>query len=61
MSVKHPSLNILGDNYPYALEEHFDRILIRIEQLWKAPEIHDYFSGLIIDSRGGRRGFSEKM
>jgi len=61
MSVKHPFFEYLGDNYPYALEEHFDRILIRIEQLWHTPEIHDYFSGLIIDSRGGRRGFPKDV
>jgi tankyrase len=61
MSVKHPFFEYLGDNYPYALEEHFDRILIMIEQLWDTPEIHDYFSGLIIDSRGGRRGFPKDV
>lgn len=61
MSVKHPFFEYLGDNYPYALEEHFDRILIRIEQLWHTPEIHDYFSGLIIDSRGGRQGFPKDV
>ena len=61
MPVKHPFFEYLGDNYPYALEEHFDRILIMIEQLWKTPEIHDYFSGLIIDSRGGRRGFPKDV
>lgn len=61
MSVKHPFFEYLGDNYPYALEEHFDRILIRIEQLWHTPEIHDFFSGLIIDSRGGRQGFPKDV
>jgi hypothetical protein len=61
MTVKHPFFEHLGDNYPYALEEHFDRILIKIEQLWQTPEIHDYFSGLIIDSRGGRQGFPKDV
>lgn len=61
MSIKHPFFEHLGDNYPYALEEHFDRILIRIEQLWQTPKIHEYFSSLIIDSRGGRRGFPKDV
>ena len=61
MSVKHPFFEHLGDEYPYALEKHFDRILIRIEQLWDTPEIHDYFSGLIIDTRGGRQGFPKDV
>lgn len=61
MSVKHPFFEYLGDEYPYALEARFDRILIRIEQLWHTPDIHDYFSGLIIDSRGGRQGFPKDV
>jgi len=61
MSVKHPFFEHLGDEYPYALEEHFDRILTKIEQLWHTPAIHDYFSGLIIDSRGGRQGFPKNV
>jgi tankyrase len=54
MAVKHPFFEYLGENYPYALEARFDRILIKIEQLWYILEIYDYFSSLIIDSRGGR-------
>lgn len=61
MSVKHPFFEYLGTNYPYALEKHFNRILIKIEQLWHTPDIHDYFSGLIIDSRGGRQGFPKDV
>lgn len=61
MKVKHPFFEYLGDNYPYALEARFDRILIKIEQLWHTPQIHDYFSSLIIDSRGGRQGFPKDV
>lgn len=61
MSVKHPFFEYLGENYPYALEDKFDRILTRIEKLWSTPQIHDYFSDLIIDSRGGRQGFSKEV
>lgn len=55
--MKHPLFECLGDNYPIHLEERFDRILTRIEHLWDTPEIHDYFSDLLIDKRGGRQGF----
>ncbi|NMG27712.1 ankyrin repeat domain-containing protein [Aromatoleum evansii] len=55
--MKHPLFESLGDRYPVHLEEKFDRILTRIEFLWDTPEIHDYFSDLLIDKRGGRQGF----
>ncbi|HJV26611.1 MAG TPA: ankyrin repeat domain-containing protein [Aromatoleum sp.] len=55
--MKHPLFEGLGDHYPIHLEERFDRILTKIEQLWDTLEIHDYFSDLLIDKRGGRQGF----
>lgn len=51
----------MGDAYPYALEEKFDRILTNIEKLWSKPEIEDYFTDLIIDRRGGRQGFPKDV
>lgn len=56
--MKHPLFKVLGDNYPFKLEENFDRILTKIEKLWDSPQIDDYFSELLIDKRGGRKGFS---
>lgn len=55
--MKHPIFESLGDNYPFHLEAQFDRILVKMEQLWDTPQIHDYFSDLLIDKRGGRKGF----
>lgn len=55
--MNHPLFECLGEDYPFELEERYDRILLKIEQLWDTPEIHDYFSELIIDKRGGRQGF----
>lgn len=55
--MKHPLFENLGDSYPHNLEEGFDRILIKIEELWDSPQIDQYFSELIIDKRGGRKGF----
>lgn len=59
--MKHPLFECLGDKYPIHLEEKFDRILTRIEFLWDTPEIHDYFSDLLIDKRGGRQGFPPQV
>ncbi len=59
--MKHPLFESLGEKYPYHLEEKFDRILIKIEQLWDTPQIDDYFSDLIIDKRGGRQGFPKEV
>jgi uncharacterized protein len=59
--MKHPLFASLGDEYPHSLEQQFDRILIKIEQLWDTPEIDDYFSDLIIDKRGGRKGFPQEV
>lgn len=47
----------MGTSYPSSLERDFERILAKIEELWDTPRIHDYFSDLLIDKRGGRRGF----
>jgi ankyrin repeat protein len=59
--VKHLLFEELGDAYPYALEEKFDRILVIIEKLWGKPEIEDYFTDLIIDRRGDRQGFPKDV
>ena len=59
--MKHLRFEFLGDQYPYALEGRFDRILSKIDELWDRPEIHDYFSDLIIDKRGGRQGFPKEV
>lgn len=59
--MKHPLFAVLGDEYPHSLEQQFDRILTKVEQLWDTPEIDDYFSDLIIDKRGGRQGFPREV
>ena len=55
--MKHPLFESLGDDYPSHLEERYDHILTKIEELWDKSELHDYFSDLLIDNRGGRQGF----
>lgn len=59
--MKHPRFEFLGKDYPYALEEKFDRILIKIDELWGTLHLEDYFSDLIIDRRGGRQGFPQDV
>ena len=59
--MKHPLFESLGVRYPSNLEKGFDRILTRIEQLWGRPEIGDYFSELLMDARGGRKGFPKEV
>lgn len=55
--MKHEFFAFMGTSYPSSLEREFERILIKIEDLWDTPKIHDYFSDLLIDKRGGRKGF----
>lgn len=59
--MKHPTFKLLGNAYPRHLEEQYDRILSKLEALWESPEIHDYFSDLLIDKRGGRKGFPKEV
>jgi hypothetical protein len=55
--MKYPLFSAMGRNYPAYLEKHYERILIRIAELWGTPLIDDYFSSLLLDNRGGRQGF----
>jgi tankyrase len=59
--MKHPRFSSLGSDYPIHLEKSYDRILTRIDQLWDTPEVHDYLSDLVIDKRGGRKGFPKQV
>ena len=55
--MNHPLFSAMEKDYPFYLEEHFNRILVKIVELWDTPLLHDYFSDLLIDKRGGRQGF----
>lgn len=56
--MKHPFLASLGNHYPVYLEQHHDHILRKVEEIWDLPELEDYLSDLLLDKRGGRKGFS---
>lgn len=48
--------------YPLNLEERYARVMNRIVELWDTKEIDDYFSELMIDTRGGtRQGFPKEV
>ena len=47
--------------YPKEVENQFPRILARIVELWKKPELDDFFDELITSQRPGRQGFPEKV
>lgn len=59
--MKFPRFETMGDKYPSQLENRYARILAKIDELWHKPEIHDYFSDLLIDKRGGRQGFPSEV
>jgi len=44
--------------YPTAIGDAFPRIANALAVLWERPGVfEDYLSGLLVDTRGGRRGF----
>ena len=55
--MKHPRFQFLGDQYPHALEERFDRILTKIDELWDRAELQAYFSDLLSISGEDARVF----
>jgi ankyrin repeat protein len=59
--MKYPLFECLREQYPHALEQKYERILTKIDELWDTPEIDAYFSDLIIDTRGGRQGFPKDV
>lgn len=47
--------------YPKNLEQKYLRVLNRIIELWYSPKIDDYFTELLVDTRGGRQGFPPEV
>lgn len=48
----------LPANYPRRLERDHAHILDHLMELWNTPEFDSYMHSLLIDTRGGRHGFS---
>jgi ankyrin repeat protein len=51
----------LPANYPRHLEREHPHILSRLMDLWESPEFDSYLNEVLIDTRGGRSGFSLKV
>jgi hypothetical protein len=47
--------------YPHELEKLYLRVMIKIIDLWYTPQAEEYFLDLMVDKRGGRRGFPPKV
>jgi ankyrin repeat protein len=43
--------------YPRALEAKFSRVFNKVMNMWGNPELDAYFESLMVDKRGGRKGF----
>lgn len=54
-------LNGMENLYPKKLEQRYPRVLNRIIELWYSLEIDDYFTDLMVDTRGGRQGFPPEI
>lgn len=57
--MKHELFESLGKDYPAALQQKYPHVFKKIVALWNKPGINDYFTSLLIDTRGGRKGFDE--
>jgi tankyrase len=55
--MKHALFEALGDGYPFALQQKYPHVIKRLVALWTNPNIDAYFTSLLIDTRGGRKGF----
>lgn len=57
--MKHALFEALGDGYPFALQQKYPHVIKKLVALWTNPKIDAYFTSLLIDTRGERRGFDE--
>lgn len=57
--MKHELFESLGNDYPTALQQKYPHVFKKIVALWNKPAIGSYFTSLLIDTRGGRKGFDE--
>jgi hypothetical protein len=47
---------------PLALAKQFPRIVNRLSRFWDSPQMmHEYFQQLLLDRRGKRKGFPQKV
>jgi uncharacterized protein len=49
------------DKYPLLLEKGFPRIFSKIAAIWGTDKANEYFIELLVDKRGTRKGFPQKI
>jgi tankyrase len=57
--MKHALFEALGNDYPFALQQKYPHVIKKLVALWTNPKIDAYFTSLLIDTRGGRKGFDD--
>jgi hypothetical protein len=57
--MKHALFDALGNGYPFALQQKYPHVIKRLVALWTHPKIDAYITSLLIDTRGGRKGFDD--
>jgi len=57
--MKHALFEALGDSYPFALQQKYPHVIKKLLVLWTNPKIDAYFTSLLIDTRGKRKGFDD--
>jgi ankyrin repeat protein len=57
--MKHALFEALGNGYPFSLQQKYPHVIKKLVTLWTHPKIDAYFTSLLIDTRGGRKGFDD--
>ena len=57
--MRHSLFETLGNEYPAALQTKYPHVFNQLVLLWNRPELESYFTSLLIDTRGGRKGFDD--
>jgi tankyrase len=57
--MKHALFETLGNGYPSALQQKYPHVITKLIALWTNPKVDAYFTSLLIDTRGGRKGFDD--
>ncbi len=49
------------EKYPHLLAKEFPRVLAKIAKIWGSDKANEYFIELLVDKRGTRKGFPQKI
>lgn len=57
--MKYELFEPMGDGYPSTLQQKYPHVINKLIALWNHPKIDSYFTSLLVDTRGGRKGFDD--